>query len=442
MATLIVKATFSLAHDGPAPLADVQEPLELDQRSDLGDGELRRCSDFAPRKVGTDVVLVGHAHAAQPERVLPFSFTIGPLHRDLVAVTDAPAARVPLLRRFVRERAGDPASARSLAPRPGQAIGGDGGHGSPSVDFSEHNCAPPEQRLESLEPRTRITLRGLLPNAAVRSVEIPTVEPCLFFAADRRGEPMPAGQRVVLRCDTVWIDTDRALCCLTWRGLVTRAPNPEALPVAVVALGPPGGPVQWSELAGQLQQAQWSRAVTADDLPPRPMHRYGAAASAEAGQAHSPPPEATAVYAGRRPPSEGALLELDEPETDRTMRLDPDAAETATRAQLPLPQPVPQEPSASDADGDPPGVDDEEEPAPVTPRAGMQLGQAAGFALGASTLGAQASQKPLPFGGSAEEAELPKAVAAVMAKLASSPGDGRSTVAMEAIPTDAALPMS
>ena len=39
MTTVIVKATFTLAQDGRATLAEVQEPLELDQRTNLSDSE-------------------------------------------------------------------------------------------------------------------------------------------------------------------------------------------------------------------------------------------------------------------------------------------------------------------------------------------------------------------------------------------------------------------
>ena len=64
------------------------------------------------------------------------------------------------------------------------------------------------------------------------------------------------------------------------------------------------------------------------------------------------------------------------------------------------PQPAEERPNTPNPSS-PSQIDDtelEEEPAPITPRAGMMLGGGQGFALGGATLGQQQQDKPLPFG--------------------------------------------
>src|SRR5262245_52296124 len=94
--TVVVKATFTLEHDGEATLAREQVPLTLDRPSEIDPSELVSASDFAPWKGLADILVVGHAHIEEPSRVIAVSFHVDDLHRRFVAIAKPPAARIPL----------------------------------------------------------------------------------------------------------------------------------------------------------------------------------------------------------------------------------------------------------------------------------------------------------------------------------------------------------
>ena len=85
-AAVIVKATFELGpSSGEARVAERQVPLAA---GDLFHGEpacssIRHESDYCPTKPGTDLVLVGHARAAQPVTGLDVSLSAGPLRKTV-----------------------------------------------------------------------------------------------------------------------------------------------------------------------------------------------------------------------------------------------------------------------------------------------------------------------------------------------------------------------
>lgn len=88
--TLLLKGTFRIpGRDGPAIWSDQQVPI---RQADETTGpeptaSVRYESDLAPLKAGTDVVLLGHAHAgAQPRTAVDVSLEVGPL-RKVVRVT-------------------------------------------------------------------------------------------------------------------------------------------------------------------------------------------------------------------------------------------------------------------------------------------------------------------------------------------------------------------
>jgi hypothetical protein len=144
-----------------------------------------------------------------------------------------------------------------------------------------------DARSEELEPGETLELEGLLSGAPLRSVRLPVDRPRIFAA---RGE---GPEDVALRCDTVAIDADRALCMLTWRGVVRADPEPLGL---IVALESPSSPVTWASLRSRFDRATFTRAAEppatpepaaavadADAEPPtnRPLQRSAAAALAE-----------------------------------------------------------------------------------------------------------------------------------------------------------------
>jgi hypothetical protein len=91
--SVVVKGTFSLptGRDG-VRLADEQEPPRYADEywGDPADSSIRYPADFAPIKVGTDVLLVGSAHTAdgRPATRLEASIRIGPVSKRIVVTGD------------------------------------------------------------------------------------------------------------------------------------------------------------------------------------------------------------------------------------------------------------------------------------------------------------------------------------------------------------------
>ena len=449
--TVIVKATFSLAHDGQAVLADVQEPLSVHRPLALSQAELHYASDFVPRKDAVDVLLAGHARADSPSKAIPFSFAVGSQCVSLVAVADRAATRIPLLRDRVRERSDDPASARRLAPQARTFEAWEGKTVREGFDFSLFNFAPKEHRLASLGPADRIELEHLLPGAPRRVVELGAAEAFIFAAPDGGGEPLGPGEPVASVCDTLWIDTDRALFTLTWRGEVPQPADPAAKPLVVVGLRPRAMAPSWSRVKRQLERAEWGEALREQDVPPLPPYRCEPAAerapAAAVDDADCDPDEITLTVSRRSAASQSAPAASSEHDDERPPPSEPTAVLPAPTTAAAPPSPVgaepqpwsrdqPSEPAAA-PELAPPAEDDDhddEEPAPVTPRAGLLLSQVQGFALGAATLSSTDAGASLPFSGE-QVAEPPAPDAAGDRPDAPyGPSDQGSTVAIPAMP--------
>jgi hypothetical protein len=278
--TVVCKATF-LLEPSRARLAPTQEPV--------------RDADLVPSKPRADVVLVGHAFApsGEPVRALTARLVAGPLDKAIEVVCDrsstrdgtvregAPFARMPLV--YERAAGGpdtwNPVGLRSdawsaegqvalpnLLPRGKRFAGMAGAFESigfgpippawPSrrdrlgrhaafadlrewsrlpmpadMDFGYFNIAPPDQQLAAIDDDVRIALEHLHPERLLLVTRLPGLRPKALV--DRPGY---APQRLVLRADTLWIDTDRALCTLTYRGHVPLAHPDEAGRVLVTLM--------------------------------------------------------------------------------------------------------------------------------------------------------------------------------------------------------------
>src|SRR5262249_26656738 len=75
------------------------------------------------------------------------------------------------------------------------------------------NIAPADQQLDEIRDRERIVLENLHPEHARLSTQLPGIRPTAVI--ERAGR---APYALALRCDTMWIDTDRSRCTLVWRG--------------------------------------------------------------------------------------------------------------------------------------------------------------------------------------------------------------------------------
>ncbi|UQA56566.1 DUF2169 family type VI secretion system accessory protein [Polyangium aurulentum] len=278
--TVVCKATF-LLEPSRARLAPAQEPV--------------REGDLVPSKPRADVVLVGHAFTpgGEPARALTARLVVGTLDKAIEIVCDrsvsrdgalregAPFSRMPL----VYERAaggpdtwnpvglrGDAWSAEgqlalpNLLPR-GKRFAGTAGafepigfgpippawplrrdrlgrhaaladprewHRQPmpaDMDLGYFNVAPPDQQIAAIDDDVRIALEHLHPERLLLVTRLPGLRPKALV--DRPGGPP---LRPALRADTLWIDTDRALCTLTYRGQVPLSHPDEAGRVLVTLM--------------------------------------------------------------------------------------------------------------------------------------------------------------------------------------------------------------
>ncbi len=103
------------------------------------------------------------------------------------------------------------------------------------LDASYFNVAPPDQQLREIRRNERIVLVNLHPIHSRLVTSLPGLEPVVVLE-----RPGGTSETIEVRADTLWIDTDRGLCTVTWRGHVwLRSPN-EPGHVTVRVDGVPG----------------------------------------------------------------------------------------------------------------------------------------------------------------------------------------------------------
>lgn len=86
----------------------------------------------------------------------------------------------------------------------------------PGFDFRVFNAAPAEQQVDDLPPGTEVLLENLHPEHPRLETRLPALRVKLF----RRAPRADRAAEVPVRCDTLWIDTDRGLAIALWRGAV------------------------------------------------------------------------------------------------------------------------------------------------------------------------------------------------------------------------------
>ncbi len=85
-ATVLVKATFELEPNAAAlPIAAVQAPIVYGEEfyGEPDASSIRYESDYCPAKCGTDVVLIGHAYAAEGAASVDVTLAAGPLRKTV-----------------------------------------------------------------------------------------------------------------------------------------------------------------------------------------------------------------------------------------------------------------------------------------------------------------------------------------------------------------------
>jgi hypothetical protein len=257
------------------------------------------------------------------------------------------------------------------------------------VDAAYFNAAPPDQQVKEIRADERIVLENLHPE---HPRLVTNLVPILPRAVAELGGAAP--HEVRLRCDTLWVDTDRGTASLVWRGNLRLADAAQAGRVVVsmdaasspaVAVGvsaPPALP----DLA-----ALHAKFGGTEDIDPAIVRRGGALPF---GPGDGSAPNAPAVQPG--PSADKALPGLAEAHAKfgGTTGIDPDIVR---RAAVPFGA-GPGAPSASVATA--PAVRTEPEPS-----AGVALpGLAAAHAMFGGTTGIDPDivrRAALPFGSSA-----------------------------------------
>ena len=312
--TACVRGTFSLVHGREAVLADAQEPVVGDQFHASGGGvrgpSLYAASELVPYKPRADVILVGSAFAPEqtPVDALIARITVEELDKSIGVIGDRrwslgpdglePGAPVPFrsmpLRYERAARAPDnpmgfdlaraptlgelalpnleavddaadtghtlgfgpvhPAAAtrRALLHHEALAWATAGGNGPMprGFDFAYYNAAPRDQQIDLLRHSASIVLENLHREHPRFIAKLPHVRPRAFLVS-------PDGERaleIALRCDTLWIDTDRAVMTLSWRGLLgLGTPEAAGLETLVVAAESKGKELRYKHIQRMLR---------------------------------------------------------------------------------------------------------------------------------------------------------------------------------------------
>ena len=332
--TIVCKGTYALA-PGESGLAAEQE--DVNERDDFWDDDARRSvhapSDLAPFKPRADVVLVGHAFAPRSEvaRSLVTRLIIGELEKAIEVYCPRVATREGELREGPRwskmplryeYAAGGHDTWNPVGIRPdavpdaygqralphlqppglhvvhGSELFAPVGYGpiastwllrreklgrraegwsdegwtrvplDDDFDGEFFQAAPPDQQLETLHDDASIVLEYLHPDHPRLTTKLPGLHPHAFV--DIPGSPP---RDLVMTADTLWIDTDRGLCTVTWRGQVA-VDGPDHPGRVVIAIEEAGQRLSWSTVAS-LGGLPPGGTMPAEAMPPaharRPM---------------------------------------------------------------------------------------------------------------------------------------------------------------------------
>lgn len=432
--TVVCKATYVLT-PGESPLAAEQEYINEDDNhwNDDPARSLYSPSDLVPFKVRCDILLVGHAFAprGEPVRSLTAHILIGEVDKAITVHGDRAWGQDGQLRELSRfskmplryERAaGGPETTNPVGVRqggrpdpygniaipnlqppgfhitaPGQLfepigfgpiapswparrekLGRHAAHWSDAawsarplpddIDPLYFNAAPRDQQTQDIRDNERLVLENLHPAHARLVTSLPGVRPQAFVV-----RPGAAPNEIPFRCDTLWIDTDRSLCTLTWRSqlMLDRPDQPGRI---LLAMAQPGQRLTFEDIravapsaiamGASLSEEQTSVTVDVEPEPesgrttiaPTPAGAALPFASAARGQGGLKSLRQTAPVPPL--PSQGDPFN---PQSDKSPNVNDGAPAWLSRSSASLPSP------SSIAPAQPPPVIAPPVTAPVTP---------------------------------------------------------------------------
>jgi hypothetical protein len=160
-------------------------------------------------------------------------------------------------------------------------------------DQSFFQAAPPDQQVDELRPDERIVLEHLLAEHPRLVTNLPGVCPRVFVELDDVTSP----QDLAMKADTLWIDTDRAICTLTWRGALSLQ-KPDQKGRVLIGMEEPGKPLSWARVANLAKS--WNPetielVVPPQSAPPAPAGAPAAPMANLSGRAPAPPARSSPV---------------------------------------------------------------------------------------------------------------------------------------------------
>ncbi|MFT3774918.1 MAG: DUF2169 domain-containing protein [Minicystis sp.] len=361
--TVVCKGTYDLV-PGEATLAPEQEGVN--ERDNHWDDDPRRSvyapSDLAPFKPRADIMLVGHAFAPRSEMVrsLVARLAVGEMEKAVEVVSprvwtregelregprwnklpirweyaaggidtwnpvgvspnappDAYGQRIlpnlqpPGLRvaqwndLFVPVGLGSLASSwRIRREKLGRRAEGWSDDGWPQIPLDDDfdgeffQAAPPDQQIDTLHDDESLVLEYLHPEHPRLATKLPGLHPHAFVDV-----PGAAPHDLVMTADTLWIDTDRAICTVTWRGQVA-VDGPAQAGRVIIALEEAGQRLTWPVVAS-LAGLPVGTAPVDSGLPPmRPAMPTLPFQLADSARGMGPSPLAPQTMAGIAPPA-------------------------------------------------------------------------------------------------------------------------------------------
>lgn len=297
--TAIGKATFRL-EPGTSRLAAVQEPIIEHELPGPG-GAVRLPNDLVPLKSRAEVMVVGPAIGTRPRLVL------GTIDKALEVAQGR-----------VVGASGTSLAARIPGPRIARLARTWFDHSLPGdLHPAMWSSAPFDQQLDALPEPIAFALEGMSAQPLTTTLE--TVSFSLWGGGGGVTGSHP------LRPDTLWIDLDRGLACVTYRAVVTVESDEELRATILSDPPPPCDPVPIATRGGRARPSPTSPGDDEEEGLPARTTSLGVAILAEPGGLPSalpfralprpmpPPPPSGRGLPPPPPPSSASSLRLPPP---------------------------------------------------------------------------------------------------------------------------------
>src|SRR5262249_26127639 len=109
--------------------------------------------------------------------------------------------------------------------------------------------APADQQVDLLRPGMAIEFLNLHPSHPRLATRMPSIRPQVFRVPPP-DMPKARVEEIILRCDSLWIDTDRSVATATWRGLADLGATGAGY--LVVAADQNGKKLRWEQVDKRL----------------------------------------------------------------------------------------------------------------------------------------------------------------------------------------------